>query len=163
MENKGGIADNTKKLINWIIIVLILLTLCVAVDYATNITVSNLNESKDINLTDTVRINDTHYVIDKDTEVGVAKLNKVVVEKPKLPTITITSKPSCGCRNSYRWHTRTYVNYCPYCHRYNVLTNLHKYPARHEQEISCSRCRADFCGVCGKEKYSWSRKYLRKV
>lgn len=160
MEYKGGIADNTKKLVNYIIIVLVLLTLCVAVDSATNITVEN-NITDDVVLTDTVKINDTHYVVEKD--MGVAKLNKVIVEKPKIPTITITSKPSCGCRHPYKWHTRTFINYCPYCHRYGTLTNLHKYPSKHEQEISCSRCRADFCGVCGKEKYSWSKVYLRRA
>ena len=65
--------------------------------------------------------------------------------------------------NGYYWHERTFVNYCPYCHRYGVLTNLHKWPARHEQEISCSRCRSDWCGVCGKEKMGYSKKYLRKI
>ena len=163
MEIKGGIADNTKKLLNLIILVILLLSLCVAVDYATNITVDNLNESEQAILTDTIKVNDTHYVIDQNNTDGMVKVRKVVVEKPKVPTITITSKPSCGCRYSYTWHTKTYVNYCPNCHRYGVLGNKHKRNARYEQEITCFHCDSDFCGCCGKEKYSWSRTYLRKV
>ena len=82
----------------------------------------------------------------------------------KYPTITITAKPSCGCGKhySYKWRTRSFISYCPHCHRYGVLYNAHKYQARYEQELTCKRCGADYCGNCGKEKYSWSRYYLRK-
>lgn len=83
------------------------------------------------------------------------------VEKPK-PKVTITAKPSCGCRYSYRWHTTTFVNYCPHCHRYGTLYNKHKYGARHEHELTCRYDDCDYCGVCGKEKYSWSSYRLTK-
>ena len=145
--------NRTKRLANMIMIVLILLMVCITVDYATNITITNINETEQVNVTETIIINDTHYVLKNTT--GMAKLQnngKTLVEKQKLPTITIVSKPSCGCRNGYYWHKRTFINYCPYCRKYGVLTNLHKYPARHEQEISCSKCGSDWCGVCGKEK-----------
>lgn len=156
--------NNIKNLLFGIIIVLLLLSICVTVDYAANDTITvteNMTVDHKINSTNMTLINGTYYSVEKN--VGVAKLQKVVTEKPKPPLITIISKPSCGCRNGYYWHKRTFVNYCPYCHKYGVLTNLHKWPARHEQEISCSRCRSDWCGVCGKEKMGYSKKYLRKT
>lgn len=151
--------SRVKQLIIGIIIVSLLLACCIAVDYADEPIIATSNQS--LNDTNTTLVNGTYYSISNDS--GVAKLHGIVKEKHKLPLITITAKPSCGCRNSYRWHTRTFINYCPCCHKYGVLTNLHKYPARWEQEISCKRCSADFCGVCGKEKYGRSRKYLRSV
>ena len=156
-------ANNIKNLLFGIIIVLLLLSICITVDYAANDTIivtSNQTVDMDINSSDIIVLNDSYYA--GETE-GVAKLQSVVTERHKLPLITIISKPSCGCRKGYYWHERTFVNYCPYCHRYGVLTNLHKWPARHEQEISCSRCRSDWCGVCGKEKMGYSKKYLRKI
>ena len=154
--------NNIKNLLFGIIVVLLLLSICITVDYAANDTITvNDNQTLDMNINSSVIVlNDTYYAGETD---GVAKLQKVVTEKPKLPLFTIISKPSCGCRNGYYWHKRTFVNYCPYCHRYGVLTNLHKWPARHEQEISCSKCRSDWCGVCGKEKMGYSKKYLRRL
>ena len=154
--------NNIKNLLTGIIIVLLLLSICITVDYAANDTITaTSNQTLDRNINSSVIVlNDTFY---SEEKVGVAKLQNVVAERPKLPLITIISKPSCGCRNGYYWHKRTFVNYCPYCHRYGVLTNLHKWPARHEQEISCSKCRSDWCGVCGKEKMGYSKKYLRKI
>lgn len=151
--------NNTKKLLTLILAVSLMLLVCIAVDYASNDTITASNVSQDLPK-DAIVINDSYY-LPKDA--GVAKLKGVVVEKQKaakVPLITITSKPSCGCRYSYTWHTRTFVNYCPYCKRYGTLTNLHKFPARFEQEISCKRCSSDWCGCCGKEKYSWSHRYL---
>ena len=154
------IIDNIKKLLLGILTVLILLSVCAAADYADDDTITNLNESRII-LNDTYVSNGTYYVgIEKDTTQDVGG---VVVEKPKLPLISITSKPSCGCRYSYTWHTKKFVNYCPYCHKYNVLYNAHKWPARHEQELTCKKCGSDWCGCCGKEKYSWSKRYLTKA
>lgn len=89
------------------------------------------------------------------------RLHKVST-KPQKPTITITAKPSCGCRYSYSWRTNTFINYCPHCHKYGTLKNVHKWQARYEQELTCTYCGADYCGQCGKEKYSWSRYYLTK-
>ena len=143
---------------------MLLLSICMTVDYADEtITVDNPTAEqtiKEFNKSDIIIVNDTYA---SDNDVGVAKIQKVVIEKPKVPLITIVSKPSCGCRNKYVWHKRTFINYCPYCGKYGVLTNLHKYPSRFEQEISCGRCRSDWCGVCGKEKYSWSKRYLRRA
>ena len=159
---------NTKKLLNAIFIVLLLLCVCISIDYAANDTIianENMTVDPKINATNATIINGTYYSVEKDH--GVAKLNKVVTEKPKLPLVSIVSKPSCGCRYSYTWHKRTFINYCPHCHKYNTLRNVHKWPARHEQELTCDTrlggCGADYCGCCGKEKYSWSRVYLRKA
>lgn len=138
-----------------------------SVDYATNYTQDDVivaNQTLNMsNLTNVTYLNGTHYALDNNT--GVAKLHKIVVEKPKYPIVTITAKPSCGCGKhySYRWRTRTFVDYCPYCHRYGVLRNVHKPQAKWEQELTCTHCGGDYCGNCGKEKYSWSRYYLRRA
>ena len=149
-----------------IFIVLLLLVACIAVDYATNdTTISNADQQgNSVKLNDTNKINDTYYVgVEKDSKV--TEVEKVVTVKPKIPLVTITAKPSCGCGRhySYKWRTRTFVNYCPHCHRYNVLKNVHKWQAKYEQELTCTNCGADYCGNCGKEKYSWSRYYIKKA
>ena len=154
-----------KNLINMIFIVLLLLALCVAVDYADNdTTVTNMDQADSVLLNDTIIVNGTYHVSMSESE-GNAKFQKVVTMKPKVPTVTLTCKPSCGCgrHSSYTWRTRTFVNYCPHCHRYNVLKNVHKWQARYEQELTCTHCGADYCGNCGHEKYSYSKYYLRKA
>lgn len=162
------IADNTKRLLLGIIIVLVLLSLCVSVDYASDndtIGIENNQTMNMSNFTNVTVLNGTHYVLAKES--GTAKVNKIVVEKQKVPVIAMTGKPSCTrcSRNgvSYRWFTKKYVNYCPNCHHWNCLGNKHKRGAVHEKEISCFRCDSDFCICCGKEKYSWSKIYLRKA
>lgn len=74
------------------------------------------------------------------------------------PKISMWAKPSCGCRYSYIWHKKTFIDYCPHCKHYNVLCKNPK--GVPEREYTCGRCGADYCGCCGKEKYSWSRYYL---
>ena len=147
-------------------IVSLLLALCVCVDYAANeTTITNTDQVNDsVLLNDSNVINDTYYV-NVEKEDKVTAINKVVVEKPKLPLVTITAKPSCGCGRhySYRWRTKTFIDYCPHCHRYGVLRNVHKWQAKYEQELTCTHCGADYCGNCGHEKYSWSKYYLRRA
>ena len=159
------IKDNIKGLLIGIFIVIVLLCVCITVDYADeNITVTNENIS-------TCDVNDTSKVVfvDESNSSFVAKSSDKIytikektkkVSKPSF--ITIVAKPSCGCKNGYYWHRRTFVNYCPHCHHYNALYNKHKYQARYEQELTCKYCDSDFCGVCGKTKYSWSNVYLRR-
>lgn len=161
------IKDNIKALINMIFIVLLLLGLCISVDYADeNDTITNA----DLLGNDSVKLNDTHvvngtYYVGVEKEDKVTEIDKVVTEKPKLPIITATGKPSCRCGrySSYTWRTRSYINYCPHCKHYNVLYDAHKWPARFEKELTCKRCGADYCINCGHEKYSWSHVYLRKA
>ena len=164
------IADNTKRLLLGIIIVLVLLSVCVSVDYASenNTTAIVVADNQTVNLSNITNVkvlNDSHCILVNGS--GTAKLNKVVVEKEKVPVIAMTGKPSCTrcSRNGvpYRWFTKKYVNYCPNCKHWNCLGNKHKRGAVHEKEISCFRCDSDFCICCGKEKYSWSRVYLRKA
>lgn len=142
-----------------------LLVCCMALDSADEI--SNVNET---GLPQNVP-KDT-IILDNGSNVAVnSSLGMIKVKSSDLvhikPTITMTGKPSCSrcARNhcSYTWRTRSYVNYCPHCHRYNVLGNKHKWASRHEKEITCFHCDSDFCVNCGKTKYSWSNVYLRRA
>ena len=137
-------ANNIKNLLFGIIIVLLLLSICITVDYAANDTITGTNNrTLDMNnSSDIIVLNDTYY---SEEKVGVAKLHKVVTEKPKLPLVSIVSKPSCGCRNGYYWHKRSFVDYCPHCHHYNCLVNKHKWQSRYEQELTFKYCDSDFC------------------
>ena len=161
------VKENIKtKLIIAICIVVFLLCICITVDYAEQITASVddkayvENISKSMNAT---VIDGKYSFIEKD--VGIAKHDGKI--HMKHPVIAMTGKPSCtrcarnGC--AYTWRTKKYINYCPNCKHYNCLGNKHKWQSRHEQEITCFRCDSDFCVNCGKEKYSWSRKYLTKA
>lgn len=160
------ITDFVKDLLFWIFIVIVLLSFCMALDSADEDVVVTANHSQ-VNVTNCTVVDGVHYdtKIVKDKDVGVAKLHKVITTKPKYPVITMTGKPSCSCGrySSYTWRTRSYVNYCPYCHRYGTLYNAHKWQSRFEKEITCRRCSADFCINCGKEKMGYSRKYLRRA
>ena len=156
------IIDNIKRLLLGILIVLLLLSICVTVDYAANDTITfteNMTVDHKINSTNMTLINGTYYSVEKN--VGVAKLQKVVTEKPKIPIIGMYAKPSCGCRYRYTWHYREFINYCPNCGHYGTLRKNPKMVP--EKEYTCHRCSSDFCGVCGKEKYSWSKVYLRRA
>lgn len=79
----------------------------------------------------------------------------------EIDNINITAKPSCGCNNDYVWYNHTFVNMCPNCGHINCLLDNPKNVPEHE--LTCSYCDSDFCGVCGKEKYSWSNVYLEEV
>ena len=154
------IIDNIKGLLCGICIVVLLLLVCVSVDYAANDTITA--EPEQINTTNCTVINGVHYdnrIISKDK--GVAKLHKVVTVKPKLPLISMWAKPSVRSGYAYKWYYRTFINYCPNCHRYNSLLKNPKCVP--EREYTCKFCDSDFCGVTGKEKYSWSSKYLRRA
>lgn len=161
------IEDNIKNLTIAILVVMLLLCICISYDYADdNITISN-NITQKQNLTKCSKINDTYYVLDNNSStIQVKNSDKIHQKQPiiKYPLITATGKPSCSCGRYYsnRWYTRTYMDYCPHCHRYNVLYNAHKWQARYEQELTCKNCGADYCIVDGHEKYSWSKYYLRK-
>ena len=153
------ITDNTKTLILSIIFVLLLLSVCAGVDYADEITVNQTIE----NNTNCTLVKGIHYdqKIVNNTTVGVAKLHKVVTEKPKLPIIAMWAKPSVRSGYAYRWYYKTFIDYCPHCHHYGVLLKNPK--GVPEREYTCRRCGADYCAVTGKEKYSWSRYYLRRA
>lgn len=145
----------------------LLLCVCVSVDYADDDITVTANQTN-LSVSNCTEIGGVHYddVIVNRSRGHIVNYNVVSV-KPKVPVITMTGKPSCSrcSRNHipYRWFTRSYVNYCPNCHRYGTLGNKHKYGSRYEQEITCFHCDSDFCVYDGHEKYSWSNKYLRRA
>ncbi len=143
---------------------ILLLVCCVAVDYADG-TISNLNESslaKNVP-NGAILVNNSGIVaVNESASVIVVKHNDVIhTIKPKYPTISMWAKPSVRSSYAYKWYYRTWINYCPNCHKYNSLLKNPKGVA--EREYTCKYCDSDFCGVTGKEKYSWSHKYLRKA
>ena len=154
-----------KKLIIGIIFVLLLLSVCITIDFADEPIIVTENQTEN-NASNCTLIDGVYYdnKIVSNSKQHIKNYNVVTV-KPKVPLISITAKPSCSCGRHYiyKWRTRTFVNYCPHCNRYNALINKHKYPARHEQELTCKYDDCDYCGNCGKEKYSWSNYRLKKV
>lgn len=75
--------------------------------------------------------------------------------------VSATSKCSCGACGDYNYHTSTYKNYCPNCHKYGTLVWNPKGVL--EGEWTCSSCDCDYCAACGKEKIYSSPKYLIKA
>ena len=71
--------------------------------------------------------------------------------------VKATAKCSDGT-SGYYYHTDTFKNYCPHCHRYGTLTFNPKGTV--EGEWTCSACDADYCAADGKEKISGSGYYL---
>ena len=158
------IKDNIKNLLTGIFIVIVLLSFCMALDSADEI--NNLNETglpQNIPKGTIILDNSNGVAVNSSLSMIKVKSSDLVHIKPKYPIVTITAKPSCGCNHKYTWHKRSFVNYCPHCHHYNCLVNKHKWQSRYEQELTCKICDSDFCGVCGKTKYSWSRVYLRRA
>ena len=76
-----------------------------------------------------------------------------------VDTVTVSMLPSCGCDYPYEYFTTTCLNECSYCGG-SLLVNPKGVP---EGELTCSECGSDWCGVCLKEKYSWSNVYLKEV
>lgn len=134
------------KLLTAIAITLTLLCVCITVDDATNQTV-----------------NETGTYILPQNSGNATTDGKIYEEKPEKPTVTMWAKPSVYSSYSYKWYQKTFIDYCPHCHKYNVLYDAHKWQARYEHEWTCRACGADYCAVTGKEKYSWSHYYLTKA
>ena len=140
------------KLVGGILFVLVLLACCVAVDCADDNVICYQDDSQ-------VKVNNSSLVC-ADCSVIVPSSDDKVYSV--YPVVGMYAKPSCGCRYSYKyWYYREFINYCPNCHHYNVLLRNPK--GTYEREWTCKRCSSDFCGVCGKEKYSWSKVYLRRA
>ena len=150
------IKDNIRFYFFRILIVSTLLLSCLSYDYADEM----------VNITNKENIT-SNLTFDNVSVVGVNASSHTIVGKSsdrihtKYSIVGMYAKPSCGCHYSYKyWYYREFVNYCPNCHYYGTLRKNPK--CTFEREYSCARCDSDFCGVCGKEKYSWSRVYLRK-
>ncbi len=84
-----------------------------------------------------------------------------------VPVITVHMKPSVETGLSYKEYTKSWVSYCPFCHKIGTLTDTPKDTHRNqtvpEGEITCDMsrggCDADFDGVTGKDKL-WRNVYL---
>jgi len=76
-------------------------------------------------------------------------------------TVSATAKCSCGSMGDYNYHTGTFKNYCPNCHKYGTLIWNPK--GVEEGEWTCSSCDCDYCAACGKEKINYDPKYLIKA
>ena len=143
-----------------ILLVLLLLGVCIHIDYAANESDMIIAENNQTLQTNCTFINGTYY------SNGITKGHNIVIKTNERvhyehPLIGMYAKPSCGCNHKYTWHYRTFINYCPNCHHYGTLRKNPK--GVPEREYTCSRCSSDFCAVCGKEKMGYSKKYLRKT
>jgi hypothetical protein len=76
-------------------------------------------------------------------------------------TVSATAKCSCGALGNYNFHTATFKNYCPKCHKSGTLKWNPKATA--EGEWTCSACGADYCAACGKIKLKGSNIHLTKT
>ena len=150
---------HTKDLIYCIVLVLLLLGLCVHIDYADeSIIVSNASLKLPKN---TIKVNESHYTREPIVMDSKDKIHTVKTKKKPLPTISMWAKPSIRSGYSYTWYKFTWIDYCPNCHHYNCLLKNPKGVA--EREYTCRYCDSDFCAVTGKEKYDWSHVYLRRA
>ncbi len=114
---RSVIKDNIKALLLLILGVLLLLSICVSADYADTIITTENNSQ--MNTSNCTLISGVHYdnkIIDNSKKH--IKSYKVIVEKP---TISMWAKPSVRSGYAYRWYKKTFIDYCPHCHRYNVL------------------------------------------
>ena len=78
-------------------------------------------------------------------------------------TVSADAKCSCSLYTDYNIHNGTWVNYCPYCGKYETLsyTNQQGCPeGMFYCDMSKSGCDADFCIVHGKAHTSNNPKYL---
>ena len=162
IQDKGVVKGFYKeKLMIWLIVVLVLLCSCIAYDYAENNTITNIESRENIIAENNITILNNTTVINVNESANNIILKSSDKIYTKHSTIGMYAKPSCGCRYSYRWHYREFINYCPNCGHYGTLRKNPKHVP--EKEYTCHRCSSDFCGCCGKEKYSWSRVYLRRA
>lgn len=152
--------NKIRELLILICVVIVLLGLCISVDYADNTSI-------DINNTPNYLNNSSIILPNNKSVIGVNESVHTIIRKSsdkiytKYPLISMWAKPSCGCRYSYTWHQYTFINYCPHCGRYGGLMKNPK--GTYEGEYTCKYDDCDYCAVCGKEKYSWSHYYLRKA
>ena len=153
------VIDNIKRLLFLIFLVLLLLGVCIHIDYAANDTILATKNLTQQNITNCTLVNGTYYdnKIHTESMIKVSSYDKICHE-PQV--IGMYAKPSCGCRHRYTWHYREFLNYCPNCGHYGTLRRNPKCVP--DKEYTCAKCSSDFCGVCGKEKYSFSKTYLKK-
>jgi len=85
---------------------------------------------------------------------------KAQLEAKKGGTLSTNVKCSCSLSSDRALHAKSWVNYCPKCHRSGTLT-FEKTRDCPEGMIRCTHCDADFCPVHGKEHKSRGAAYLK--
>ncbi|OWT32602.1 hypothetical protein BGI41_06825 [Methanobrevibacter sp. 87.7] len=151
--------NNSKSFLLLIFIIIISGVLCIAAVYAT---VSE--ESLDSG--DNSSSNNNTILGDNNGEVNTSDQSDNSSAQ-NISTITVNMKPSVETGLEYKHYTRTWVNYCPFCHKFGTLTDtpkdIHRNTTVPEGEITCDMskggCDADFDGVSGKDKL-WRDVYL---
>lgn len=100
-------------------------------------------------------------VVKPDSKVTTTVTTKAATTSNNAETITVSMRPSCAYHcGEYKVHTTTFVKKCAFCGSTNLKIN----PKRtYEGEITCGKCDADYCGVCGREKMYPSRARLTKA
>lgn len=160
-----------RKLAFVILAILVFSVCCASTDYSANPTSNKSFNNTSVGDHSVVEDNGKYYVDMNKT--GMAFKNETVIVEKSVDTMSIVAKPSCGCnyrephKYKYKWYERTFVNYCPKCGKHGTLRNVHKPTARYEYELTCDMklggCDADYCGVCGKDKFRWSHYYIKLV
>lgn len=156
--------NNSKSFLLLIFIIIISGIVCIAAVYAT-VSEENLssNNKTSSNNNDTILSNNT-------SDVNITNNQSVISDNSSnhnISTITVHMKPSVETGLEYKYYTRTWVNYCPFCHKFGTLTDTPKDVNRNstvpEGELTCDMskggCDADFDGVSGKDKL-WRDVYL---
>ena len=99
-------------------------------------------------------------------EIEQQMLNGVKSVVSNSQCITVTGKPSTGQAGQhykYQNYTKTWKNYCPFCHKTGTLTDNPK--GVYEHEITCDKskggCGADFDVTTGADKSGAYRAYLQ--
>lgn len=74
--------------------------------------------------------------------------------------ITVTGECSCSMGTNDIRRTKSWVNYCPECHKYGTLTFQRTWDCP-EGMLVCNSCDADYCAVHGKEHIYYGAPFLR--
>ncbi|MGB9936344.1 MAG: hypothetical protein ACPK7O_01355 [Methanobacterium sp.] len=81
---------------------------------------------------------------------GLASKPVVNAKSIKKGVISSSAKCSCSMLTTYAVQHKSWVNYCPQCHKYGTLI-FEKTGDCPEGMVRCTSCDADFCAVHGKE------------
>lgn len=157
--------NNSKSFLLLIFIIIISGIICIAAVYAT-VNEENLSSNNKTNSS----VNNDTILANNTGEVNTTNNQSVIGDNGSnhnISTITVHMKPSVETGLEYKCYTRTWVNYCPFCHKFGTLTDTPKDVNRDstvpEGELTCDMskggCDADFDGVSGKDKL-WRDVYL---
>lgn len=80
--------------------------------------------------------------------------------------VSAEARCSCSLYTDYNIHTGTYLNYCPYCHKFGTLTYTNQQGCPEGMfycDMAKGGCDADFCIVHGKAHTNINPKFLTPV